>query len=117
MKRFLRSGLFLIAACATSALALDAQTVLYSTDFPDDQGWTLVSANPPVVWAVDGSPLGGLSAPFSLNFNDGSSIAPFGEGTATSPPIDLAATTGALSLGFWCNFMTEGGPACSFDVR
>ena len=117
MKQILRSGFLLIAACATSGLGLQAQTVLYATDFPDDQGWTLTSSFPPVVWAVDGTPIGGLSAPFSLNFNNGSNLIPYGDGTATSPPIDLSAATGDTYLNFWCYYATEGGPACGFDLR
>jgi hypothetical protein len=67
----------MIAACLASNLSVNAQTVLYSTDFPDAQGWTLTSFVPPVVWAVDATPASVItspswhSPPYSLNYNDG----------------------------------------------
>ena len=125
MKQFLRSCFLLIVACAGSAVGLHAQTVLYSTDFADAQGWTFTASAPPVEWAVDDTPANVLtslawhSAPYSLNYNNGvnyfsglsSNI-----GTATSPPIDLSAASGSVSLGFWCNWSTEDGP-CAYDTR
>jgi hypothetical protein len=127
MKRFVRLGVFLIAAFAASALGLHAQSVIYATDFPDDQGWTFVNWNGfGVTWAVDATPATVLgspswhSAPFSLNFNDGvqygSTVSNFG--TATSPPIDLSVATGPVTLGFWCNWDTEDIGACTgYDRR
>ena len=56
MQRFLRSGFLTIAVCTAAALGVRAQTVLYSTDFSDAQGWTFSSSQPPVVWAVDDTP-------------------------------------------------------------
>src|SRR5688572_10033684 len=108
MKQFLRSGFLLIAACAASGLGLHAQTVLYSTDFPDDQGWTL-GGNSFAWWAVDDTPatVGWHSAPYSLNFNNGTCFcSPLAIGAATSPAIDLSAGIGSLALGFWCIYIT-----------
>jgi len=117
MKQFLRSGFLLTAACVASSLSR-AQTILYSTDFPDDQGWTLTSSTPPVVWAVDDTPAkvsganSWLSAPFSLNFNNGVNYHPLGMGTATSPPIDLSVANGSVRLVFWCNWLVESPNCC-----
>jgi len=122
MKQFLRSGFLLIAACASS-FGLHAQTVLYATDFPDDQGWTFSALGPGYPWwAVDATPASiaqspsWLSAPFSLNFNNGVDYTPLGQGTATSPWIDL---TGGhfITLGFWCDWNTEKSMACGWDER
>ena len=125
MKRLLRSSFLLIAACTASALCVRGQTVIYSTDFSDAQGWTLTSSAPPVVWAVDNTPASVLgspswhSAPSSLNYNNGVdyfSGTTGNYGTAISPPIDLSVASGNLNLGFWCNYSTEGGP-CGWDAR
>jgi len=123
MNQFLRSGLLLIAACGSS-ISLHAQTALYSTDFPNDQGWELrgMGSGYPE-WAVDATPASVLagpawhSAPFSLNFNNGVNLGPNGEGWATSPLIDLAAANGLATLGFWCNYSTETELGCSWDTR
>jgi hypothetical protein len=127
MKQLLRSGFLRIVACAVSRLGLRAQTVIYSTDFPDDQGWTLVtSCSLGAWWAVDTSPANVLgspswrSAPYSLNFNNGADIGAAGIktcGTATSPQIDLSVTTGTVALGFWCNWETELSGPCGYDSR
>jgi hypothetical protein len=124
MIQFLRSGILLIVACGALGLGLQAQIVIYATDFADDQGWTLSSSSPPVVWAVDASPASVLgspawrSAPNSLNYNNGFDyISPGGNwGIATSPPIDLSIASGNVNFGFWCNWSTEGGP-CIYDAR
>src|SRR5688572_18122005 len=66
MQKLLHSGLLGIAACTALGLRLHAQTVLYSTDFPDAQGWTFTGSLPPdPTWAVDATPFPGFSAPFS----------------------------------------------------
>ena len=125
MKQFLRSGFLMIAACVTSGLGLNAQTVLYATDFSDAQGWTLTSSAPPVGWAVDATPAGVLStpswhsAPSSLNYNNGTNYysgSMPNNGMAASPQIDLSTASGNVTLGFWCNWSTEGGP-CGYDAR
>jgi hypothetical protein len=114
MKQFLRSCFLLIVACVALAPTLRAQTVLYSSDFPNDQGWTFTSSGPGHPWwAVDATPATVLgtpswhSAPFSLNFNNGVDYTPQGLGTATSPQIDLSAASGNVWLTFWCNWHTE----------
>jgi hypothetical protein len=125
MNQILRSGVLLIAACTVPVLCVRGQTVIYSTDFSDAQGWSLTATKPPVVWAADDTPASVLgspswrSAPYSLNYNDGvnyNSGMNANQGTATSPVIDLSAVGGSVTLGFWCNWSTEGGP-CSFDWR
>jgi len=116
MKQFVRSGFLMIAACLASDIVTHAQTVLYSTDFPDDQGWTLTSTAPPVMWAVDATPASVVgspswrSAPYSLNYNNGvnySSGTTGNWGTATSPLIGLIAGSGTTTLRFWCSWSTE----------
>ena len=109
--------------------ASNAQVVRYATDFSDGAGWTLP---PPcgdcVQWSVDATPaavLGTpswLSAPSSLNFNNGVC---FGQaeclgstqGTAASPPIDVSAPAGGAALSFACMWDTETEGACFFDAR
>ena len=77
MEKYLVSGTLTLAACIALELGASAQAVFYSTDFADDQGWTLTSSVPPVVWAVDDTPASVLgsrswhSPPYSLNYNNG----------------------------------------------
>ena len=126
MKRFFRTGFLVIAVCALSAIAARAQSAIYSTDFPDAQGWTFTGLGAGYPWwDVDATPtnVGGTpswhSAPFSLNFNNGTNYAPIGDGTATSPPIDLSVASGNPTLAFWCQWDTErrGTPGCGWDER
>lgn len=92
----------LVALVAFASPEAVAQ-VLYSTDFTDLGEWT-VDANscgtPSVRWAADATPAfhqGGpfLSAPASLNFNNGQNLGVGIEscGSVTSPPIDLSAAS------------------------
>jgi hypothetical protein len=130
MTRFLRSCFLLTVAFAASMAHLQAQTVIYGTDFPDDQGWVFQAPPSSVAWwAVDATPgtvLGSPawhSAPFSLNFNNGTCYCGGGtnlaNGTATSPTIDLGDANGSIDLQFWCNWDTEETPPpyCGFDQR
>jgi len=128
MKQILRSGFLMIMACVAVDLGARAQVVLYSTDFPDDQGWVFQALNSNAWWAVDDTPgicFGGpsnLSAPFSLNFNNGSCIGGAGcggtsFGIATSPAIDLGAANGSVVLGFWCNYHCESSAFCDGKDR
>jgi hypothetical protein len=123
IKQILRSGFLLIAGCGVLGLGARAQIILYATDFPDAQGWTLTGLLPPdPCWAVDATPafvLGTsswLSAPFSLNFNNGVNYHPEGQGRATSPPIHLGTGSGNKILRYWCNASTEFNLPCYWDT-
>ena len=123
MKQVLRSGFLCIVSCVASVHALHAQTVLYSTDFPDDQGWTL-GGNMWAWWGIDAAPANVISSaswrspPFSLNFNNDQPSYGFnGSGTASSPVIDLNGWAGNLVLGFWCIWSTEDDAPCQYDQR
>jgi hypothetical protein len=113
MKQFLRTGVLMVVACGASVLGARGQIVLYSTDFPDDQGWTFQALNTNAWWAVDETPVGYMSspswysAPYSLNFNNGACYCTPGftsaMGTATSPTFDLSSAHGSIVLQFFCN--------------
>lgn len=74
-------------------------------------GWTL-SATAAPAWAADGSPAGMpggafVSAPNSLNYNDGADYDPgVNSGTALSPAITLTGYSN-ISLVFMCNYQTD----------
>jgi hypothetical protein len=81
-----------------------------------------------VRWDVDATPasvLGApswLSAPYSLNFNDGTCFGAAGcvgisQGRATSPMIDIGAPAAGASLSFACLWDTELDGGCYFDSR
>lgn len=114
---------------ATLALVLvcpaAAQNVLYSTEFDDAAGWSLVdtSYSPPagIVWDVDALPatpmIPFVSPPHSLNFNHPQLGLPAGgiwRGHATSPAITLSGTSGPLRLRFQYAYHHE--PFCQWDA-
>ncbi|MEZ6018044.1 MAG: hypothetical protein R3F49_23265 [Planctomycetota bacterium] len=119
-------NLSLPAALAALALAAPgaAQNVLYSTDFSDAQGWTLVNSAPSgssgAAWGVDALPATTIvpytSAPASLNFNHNVLGLPWGvwSGTATSPVIDLSAGIAPARLQFNYGFVHEVD--CQWDA-
>jgi hypothetical protein len=125
MKQLLRIGFLLITTCVASGLGLQAQTVIYATDFPDAVGWTLSPPVGPFAWDVDATPANVLgssswhSAPYSLNFNDGFTYGGAGPayGSATSPAMDLSNAIGPVKAEFWCNFEVEAGASCNFYDR
>lgn len=110
-------------------LAGAARGQLYQTDFSGAGGWTFAQVppcggDPSYAWAVDATPASHFagasrSAPASLNFNDGAIAGPtFGGvscGTATSPPIDLAAASDDPVLQFWLSYEFNQASACSID--
>jgi hypothetical protein len=102
-----------------------AQNVLYSTEFDDAAGWSLVdtSYSPPagIVWDVDALPatpmIPFVSPPHSLNFNHPQLGLPAGgiwRGHATSPAITLSGTSGPLRLRFQYAYHHE--PFCQWDA-
>jgi len=108
----------------TLALSAPGQ-VIYQTSFDDPGGWTLPPKSFPTDphWAVDDrpgkAPFGAyLSPPYSLNYNNdvdynGTAIP---AKVATSPLIDLSASTGIPLLSFWCNNLSCEG-TCSIHER
>ncbi len=86
-------------------------------------GWTVENSDPLVGWNADGSPLelgegeSHVSAPFSLNYNNGVDIFTgkgANKGTAVSPLVDLLSLDDP-NLTFWCNFDSED--ALDYDLR
>lgn len=76
-------------------------------------GWNSWNSSPTVQWNVDGDPAsvpGGssMSAPYSLNYNDGTDYndGNANSGTATSPVLDLTGSKNPI-LTFWCNYDTD----------
>lgn len=108
----------ILSAMALFGSSSAAQTI-YATPFDDATGWTFDGFGA-AAWAVDATPArieamgycsapgpdSWVSAPSSLNFNDGASLGgvQISEGRATSPIVDLTGST-APELRFqaaWC---------------
>ena len=117
---------FPIALCLL-ATASAAQTTLYSTDFTTLDGWTVTTGClPTYAWAADATPAfhpGGpfVSAPASLNFNDGINIGGDGAGRGAvtcgwvkSGVIDLSLATGVPRLRYLVSVDTEND--CLWDL-
>ncbi|MEM7517365.1 MAG: hypothetical protein AAF368_10635 [Planctomycetota bacterium] len=128
-----------LIACAltvlnTGASAQTAAPVLYSTDFATLDGWSVTTdCVAGYSWAADATPDASsapypatnfvpyMSAPASLNFNDGQWIGGLGAhggadwtcGSVTSPPIDLSSATRLPVLRFMASGWMETG--CFWD--
>lgn len=112
------------AANRAPAAAPPVPATLLSQDWDTGTlGWTLSNSDTSTGWAADGTPAADpvigtpyVSAPYSLNYNNGLDYdvpdpANHGSGlpnsgTATSPVVDLAGTTNPV-LTFRCNYFTE----------
>lgn len=114
----------LIAAVLLLGTASLSSAQLYETDFTNLDGWTTTSTGTAYTWQADATPdfhCAGpyLSAPSSLNFNDGVDFGGMGgpttAGEARSPVIDLSkATTSTPHVRFWMSMDLERG--CQWDA-
>ncbi|MBI2932245.1 MAG: hypothetical protein HYY16_11385 [Planctomycetes bacterium] len=109
---------WVLVILATGSSEAGAQTMLLSERFDDGApGWTFDSSVPPVQWAADATPslilqwgdAPFVSAPHSLNYNNGTDYGLSGanSGTATSPLLPLAGWAGVV-VSFWCAYDTDG---------
>lgn len=102
---------------------------IYSTDFTTLDNWTVVTGcSPGYRWKADATPKDRycgspafMSAPASLNFNNGSDVGGWGIhggadytcGSVTSPPIDLGVAVAGAELSFWVSVDME--QFCGYD--
>ncbi|MEM6673365.1 MAG: hypothetical protein AAF726_11020 [Planctomycetota bacterium] len=117
-----RATVTLLASAALLAPA--GAQVVYSTDFTDLSGWATTDVVSGFEWRADATPASGLacgaapflSAPASLNFNNGSTFGPSNGGvggTAISPVIVLDPAQPSARATFWFSIDHEIG--CGLD--
>ncbi|MBI2931765.1 MAG: hypothetical protein HYY16_08945 [Planctomycetes bacterium] len=92
----------------------------YATSFDTlPPGWTLDAPMGGVSWGIDDTPLSGLSAPRSLNYNNGTDYRSLGNsrntGSATSMAVDLSGMRNP-QLAFACLYQTETA-GTAYDKR